>query len=256
MNVTYIFLYNLGTKIPKVVREKVITEWLQGFTRDKIAENNDIGDGTVTEIINDYRENDSDIDKQREFVVALMRKGIDLNLFASSIRLNRFTERLGIDEEQLESFLVNVQEHCFKKNKETNDFIKSVNDACSMSNRMQVTVEELPQKQQQMVNDLNLLEKDIKRKKAERTLMLLNYQMTESQLEEYSKSGLLAVVENLRLQRAAVINLCVQGEDWLKKQLAFERFARQTLADELANCRKRLYGDSKNPEKSLDAKGS
>ena len=94
-----------------------------------------------------------------------MRKGIDLNLFASSIRLNRFTERLGIDEEQLESFLVNVQEHCFKKNKETNDFIKSVNDACSISNRMQVTVEELPYKLQQMVNELNLLEKDIKQKK-------------------------------------------------------------------------------------------
>ena len=140
-----------------------------------------------------------------------MREGTDLNLFASSIRLKRFTERLGIDEEQLESFLVNVQEHCFKKNKETNDFIKSVNDACSMSNRLQVTVEELPHKLQQMVNELNLLEKDIKRKKPEWTLMLLNYHMTESQLEEYSKSGLLAVVEDLRLERAAVIILRSRG---------------------------------------------
>ena len=140
----YFLIYSLGSKIPKVVREKVITEWLQGLSRDKIAENNDIGDGTVTEIINDYRENDSDVDKQREFVVALMRKGIDLNIFAYSIRLNRFTERLGIEEEQLESFLVNVQEHCFKKNKEANDFKKSVNDACRMTNKMQVTVEELP----------------------------------------------------------------------------------------------------------------
>jgi uncharacterized protein YigA (DUF484 family) len=246
----------MGTKIPKVVREKVITEWLQGLSRDKIAENNDIGDGAVTEIINDYRENDSDIDKQREFVVALMRKGIDLNLFASSIRLNRFTERLGIDEERLESFLVNVQEHCFKKNKETNDFIKVVNDACRVSNSLETSIEELPHKQQQMANELNLLEKDIKRKKAERTLMLLNHKMTESQLEEYSKSGLLAVVEKSRLEHAAVMNLCVQGQDWLKGQLAFERSARQTLADELGNCRKRLYGDFANPEKSPDAKGS
>ena len=213
----------MGTKIPKAVREKVLTEWLQGVTRDKIAENNGIAYGTVTEIIKDYRENHSDIDKQREFVLALMKEGTDLNLFASSIRLKRFTERLGIDEEQLESFLVNVQEHCFKKNKEANDFIKSVNDACSMSNKMQVTVEELPYKQQQMANELNLLEKDIKRKKAERTLMLLNYRMTESQLEEYRKSGLLAVVEDLRLQRDAVINLCVQGEDGLEKAACFRK---------------------------------
>jgi hypothetical protein len=63
-------------------------------------------------------------------------------------------------------------------------------------------------------------------------------------------NGLLTVVEKLRLQLAAVINACVQGEDWLKWQLAFERFARQTLGAELGNCRKRPYGDSKNPEKS------
>jgi signal transduction protein with GAF and PtsI domain len=154
--------------------------------------------------------------------VALMREGTDLNLFASSIRLKKFTERLGIDEERLESFLVNVQEHCFKKNKETNDFIKSVNDACRVSNRMETSIEDLPEKLQDMKNELNLLEKDIKQKKAERTLMLLNYRMTERQLEEYCKTGLLAVIEKLRRQLAAVIKICVQGEDWLKKELAFE----------------------------------
>jgi hypothetical protein len=102
----------LGSKIPKV-----ITEWLQGLSRDKIAENNDIGVGTVTEIIKDYRENDSDVDKQREFVVALMREGTDLNLFASSIRLKKFTERLGIDEERLDSFLVMSRSIASKRTK-------------------------------------------------------------------------------------------------------------------------------------------
>ena len=56
----------------------MITQWLQGFARHKIAENNGIGDGTVTEIVKDYGENHSDVDKQREFVVALMREGTDL----------------------------------------------------------------------------------------------------------------------------------------------------------------------------------
>jgi predicted RNase H-like nuclease (RuvC/YqgF family) len=233
-------LGSMGSKIPKVVREKVITEWLQGLSRDKIAVNNDIGGGTVTEIIKDYSENNSDVDKQREFVVALMREGTDLNLFASSIRLKRFLERLGIDEERLDSFLVNVQEHCFKKDKETNDFIKSVNDACRVSNRMETSIEDLPEKLQDMKNELDLLEKDIKQKRAERTLILLNYRMTEGQLEEYGKTGLLAVIEKLRRQLATVIKICVQGEDWLKKELAFERFAHEALAAELANCRKAL----------------
>ena len=42
-------------------------------------------------------------------------------------------------------------------------------------------------------------------------MMLLNHKMTESQLEEYSKSGLLAVVENLRLQRAAIMIFASKG---------------------------------------------
>jgi transposase len=47
----------VGSKIPKVVREKAVTEWLQGLARHEIAQNNGIGDGTVTEIIKEYREN-------------------------------------------------------------------------------------------------------------------------------------------------------------------------------------------------------
>ena len=155
----------MTSKIPKVVRDKVVTAWLQGLARDKIAENNDIGDGTVTEIIKEYRENNSDLELQREYVVALKKEGTDLSLFAFSVRLKRFTEKLGIDEEQLEPFLVNVQEHCFKKNMETKDFIKSVNDVCNMANKMQVTVEDLPHKLREMNYDSILHAEEKKRKK-------------------------------------------------------------------------------------------
>lgn len=161
------------------------TEWLQGFTRDKIAENNSIGDGTVTEIVKGYKENHSDTDKQREFVVALMREGTDLSFIASSIRLKRFTERRGIKDVQLESLLVNVEEHCFKQNRNMNDFIKSVNDVCSMSNRMQVTVEELPHKLQQMVNEANQLAKEIKRKKADKSWAWMDSYIKRRKLEEF-----------------------------------------------------------------------
>ena len=37
-------------KIPQSIKTKVLNEWLQGFTRNKIAENNGIGAGTVTDI--------------------------------------------------------------------------------------------------------------------------------------------------------------------------------------------------------------
>jgi uncharacterized protein YpuA (DUF1002 family) len=240
-------LYKLPSIIPKVVREKVLTEWLQGLTRNKIAEINDIGEGTVTEIINGYRENNSDIDQQREFVLALKGEGTDLNLFASSIRLKRFIDKLGIDEKQLESFLDNVQEHCFKKHKETNDFIKSVNDACCMSNEMHCTAEELPRHIQQMEKESSLLTLEIRRKKAEETLMRMNYNMTESQIEELGKNGVLALNDKLRLtehQLAEERYSSSQERDRLINQLGLERLANSFLKDELGNCHKKLYGDS------------
>ena len=98
--------------------------------------------------------------------MALMREGTDLDHFASSVRLNRFAEKLDVDQENFERFLVNLEVHCFKKNKEINDFIKSVNDICSMSNRMQVPVEDLPHKLQQMVNEANLLAEEVKQKES------------------------------------------------------------------------------------------
>lgn len=187
---TYTFLYILGLKVPKLVREKVITEWLQGFTRDKIAENNGVGKGTVTEIVNDYRENHSDVDKQREFVAALRREGTDLDNFASSVRLNRFVEKLGIDQENFETLLANLEEYCFKKNMEINEFIKSVDDSCSISKRMQVPVKDLPQKLQQMFNEASLLAKEVKRTKPGKFEKLMDsYMRRMSRIQQNGQQG-------------------------------------------------------------------
>jgi hypothetical protein len=45
----------LGRKIPKNIKEKIIHQWLQGWTRETIAKENDIGTGTVSAIINYYK---------------------------------------------------------------------------------------------------------------------------------------------------------------------------------------------------------
>ncbi|HEV2875846.1 MAG TPA: hypothetical protein VGW09_01065 [Nitrososphaeraceae archaeon] len=42
----------MGGKIPRKIKENVIREWILALPRDTIAKNNDIGTGTVTNIIN------------------------------------------------------------------------------------------------------------------------------------------------------------------------------------------------------------
>jgi len=42
----------MGRKIPEPIRIEIIRQWLQGKSRDLIATENNIGTGTVSEIIN------------------------------------------------------------------------------------------------------------------------------------------------------------------------------------------------------------
>jgi hypothetical protein len=65
------------------------------ISRDQIAKGNQIGAGTVSEIIKQYKQkeysggNYSDFDLIRELAVMLKREGVDVKSFASSIRIQR-----------------------------------------------------------------------------------------------------------------------------------------------------------------------
>ena len=66
---------------------QVIKEWLLGLTRDKIAQNIGVSAGTVTSIIQNAKIITPDIDLPREIAVKIKKENMDLNNFASSIRL-------------------------------------------------------------------------------------------------------------------------------------------------------------------------
>jgi hypothetical protein len=53
------------------VKRRVINQWVSGDSRDKIAADNDIGAGTVTNIMNEWKKGveDSDYESIRELAV-------------------------------------------------------------------------------------------------------------------------------------------------------------------------------------------
>jgi hypothetical protein len=70
-------------KLPPFIKVKVLNEWLQGLPRNKIAENNGIGAGTVTGIHQQARNNDiPDIDLMRALALMLQKENLDINHFA------------------------------------------------------------------------------------------------------------------------------------------------------------------------------
>jgi hypothetical protein len=79
----------IGSRIPKSIKEKVILQWLQGYTRERIAKENGIGTGTVSKIINEARSQKEyhDIDFLRETSIMLRQEGLELSRLGFAIRL-------------------------------------------------------------------------------------------------------------------------------------------------------------------------
>jgi hypothetical protein len=92
------------------VKRRVVNQWLSGDTRDRIAVDNDIGAGTVSNIINEWKKGveDSDYESIRELSLFSKKHGLNLGEYACSIRLNNYIENIGTNPDEIESFIANL----------------------------------------------------------------------------------------------------------------------------------------------------
>src|SRR5215469_2073052 len=98
--------------IDPIIKQRVIAQYLQGVTRDKIAADNGIGTGTVSNIIDEWKKRvqDSDYESIRELSIFCKKQGMTLNALASCIRINNYIQSLGANanESTLESLIANL----------------------------------------------------------------------------------------------------------------------------------------------------
>ena len=91
------------------VKKQVENQWLAGESRDRIAADNGIGAGTVSNIINEWKKGikDSDYESIRELAVFSKKEGLNLSELASRFRLYNYIIKLGANEDNIESFIEN-----------------------------------------------------------------------------------------------------------------------------------------------------
>ena len=96
--------------IESEVKTNVIKQWLDGDPRDKIATDNQIGAGTVSGIINEFKKgvDAAEFESVRELSISYRKQGTNLGALASSQRLNNYIQKLGANQEQIETFITNV----------------------------------------------------------------------------------------------------------------------------------------------------
>jgi vacuolar-type H+-ATPase subunit I/STV1 len=97
-------------KISDAVKSNVIRQWLKGSPRDGIASKNGVSAGAVTNIVNEWKAglDYPFINDIREFAVTIKNSGITVPQCASAFRLVLMLEKIGMDEENFESFVSDV----------------------------------------------------------------------------------------------------------------------------------------------------
>jgi uncharacterized protein YaaN involved in tellurite resistance len=96
--------------IQEVIRRRVIEQWLSGEARDKIAAENNLGAGTVTSIVSNYKVGleTLDFDSIRQLSIEIRKQGLNWLDLASHFRLYNYFRKSGAAEDEIESFIANV----------------------------------------------------------------------------------------------------------------------------------------------------
>jgi uncharacterized protein (UPF0335 family) len=96
--------------INEIVKRRVIQMWLAGEAREKIIADNDIGAGTVSIVVDEYKVglDNFDLDSFRELTLESKKRGLTSSDLASFFRLYNFFRSSGAKENEIESFITNI----------------------------------------------------------------------------------------------------------------------------------------------------
>jgi hypothetical protein len=217
----------MGGKIPSTIRRQVITQWLYGFSRDQIAKGNQIGAGTVSEIIKQCKQKEypdgiySEFDLIRELAVVLKREGVDVKSFASSIMLQRKLDEKGLSEEQIESIIENMDVHCFRRGVKPEEFVNTINKISLLSDNLGIPIDEISQYISQEQERLKEIRQEITYLESTKIKMLQDHNVTTNTLREYERNK--PVADNLTATKKELEKVKKERDSY-KKDLEHERF--------------------------------
>jgi len=100
-------------RIPGDVRSAVIRDWLNGKARDTIARDNSLSPGSVSNIINEWRNELTHpvVDALRELGIMLRKSRISASQCAFGFRLASIMKDLGVDEDAFRLFISEIYNH-------------------------------------------------------------------------------------------------------------------------------------------------
>jgi hypothetical protein len=104
----------MTSNIYENTRQTVIRLWIEGNSRNDIALISGVSEGTVSNIIAQWRQNlgDGDAHAIRELGINMKQIGIDAAQCAEGLRISSTMKKLGINGNQFKSFIIEVYQYC------------------------------------------------------------------------------------------------------------------------------------------------
>src|SRR5919206_922869 len=145
--------------IEEMIKRRVIQLWLSGEARDKIAADNNIGAGTVSIIVDDYKIGLDNLDftSFRELMVEAKKRSITPSDLASHFRLFNYLVKSGAAEQEVESFVTNVNSGYIPLGKA----IELVNQIYEISKSESVSPDQLPDYIKQKLEEKQKIDEQI-----------------------------------------------------------------------------------------------
>jgi hypothetical protein len=104
----------LTSNISETTRQTVIRLWVEGNSRKDIALISGVSEGTVSNIIAEWRQKlgDGDAEAIRELGINMKRLEIDADQCAEGLRISSTMKKLGVNVNQFKSFMNEIYKYC------------------------------------------------------------------------------------------------------------------------------------------------
>ncbi len=128
--------------IAEIVKRRVVQQWLAGEAREKIITDNEIASGTISIIVDEYktRLDNFEIDSFRELILEARKRGMTAAYLASFFRIYNFFRGSGAKENEVESFITNVNSGYITPGKA----IELINQIYEITRNESIPPDELP----------------------------------------------------------------------------------------------------------------
>jgi hypothetical protein len=123
-------------------RGNVIRQWILGFPRDTIAEQNGIGAGTVSSIVANYKVGleELDFNSIRQLAIEARQHGWNFADLASHARLYNYFIKSGAAEDKIEWFIDNINSSILSPEKT----VEYVNQLFAVSREESIPPDQVP----------------------------------------------------------------------------------------------------------------